>query len=115
MYNKLRMMSAMTGNQPALSSACAATSPTWKVIWALRLQQHHPTALHVCKRYMPYALVSVCSLKCDVVMRHTPLAIAVSSMHFSLKWHRILEHMPGGAQWYTRYTVSEDQIFGQIP
>lgn len=59
--------------------------------------------------------LSVCSLKCDVVMRHTPLAIAVSSMHFSLKWHRILEHMPGGLLWYTQYMVSEQQIFGQIP
>ena len=59
--------------------------------------------------------LSVCSLKCDVVMTHTPLAIAVSSMHFSLKWHNILPEMPGGLKWYTQYTVSEEQILGMIP
>ncbi|KAL3149990.1 hypothetical protein ABBQ38_013346 [Trebouxia sp. C0009 RCD-2024] len=72
-----------------------------------------PPSRDLQKVHVQQAAYDVCndSLKCDVVMRHTPLAIAVSSMHFSLKWHRILEHMPGGAHWYTRYTVSEDQIF----
>lgn len=47
-------------------------------------------------------------------MTHTPLAIAVGSMYFSLKYHGINHLMPGGLQWYTRWTISEEQIRGQL-
>ena len=58
--------------------------------------------------------LSECSLKCDVVMTQTPLAIAIGSMHFSLKWHGIVKDMPGGVRWYAAWSVPESHILGQI-
>lgn len=48
-------------------------------------------------------------------MTQTPLAIAIGSMHFSLKWHGIVKDMPGGVRWYAAWSVPESQILGQIP
>lgn len=54
-----------------------------------------------------------CSLRCDVVMTHTPLEIAIASMYFSLKYHNISHLMPGGMQWYSQWSVTEDRIKGK--
>ena len=48
-------------------------------------------------------------------MTQTPLAIAIGSMHFSLKWHGIVKDMPGGVRWYAAWSVTETQILGQTP
>ena len=58
---------------------------------------------------------ALCSLRCDVVMTHTPLEIAVASMYFSLKYHKISQLMPGGMQWYSYWRVTEERIKGKRP
>ncbi len=71
----------------------------WSKVWDL-----HSSCLMGC--------VS-CSLRCDVVMTHTPLEIAIASMYFSLKYHNISHLMPGGMQWYSQWSVTEDRIKGK--
>lgn len=60
-------------------------------------------------------LCVVYSLRCDVVMTHSPLEIAIASMYFSLKYHNISHLMPGGMQWYSKWSVTEDRIKGKHP
>lgn len=66
--------------------------------------------------HVQQAAYDVCneSLRCDVVMTHTPLEIAIASMYFSLKYHNISHLMPGGMQWYSQWSVTEDRIKGVI-
>lgn len=46
-------------------------------------------------------------------MTHSPLEIAVASLYFSLKYHNLSHLMPGGMQWYSQWTVSEERIYGK--
>ncbi|KAL0028909.1 hypothetical protein WJX77_004951 [Trebouxia sp. C0004] len=66
--------------------------------------------------HVQQAAYDVCneSLRCDVVMTHTPLEIAIASMYFSLKYHNISHLMPGGMQWYSQWSVTEDRIKGVV-
>ena len=53
-----------------------------------------------------------CSLRSSVVLTHTPIEIAVAAMYFSLKMHKLNQHIPGGLRWYADWNITEDRIQG---
>lgn len=85
--------------QSPIEQACASAKGL--KLQPIRVQQ---AAYDVCNE----------SLRCDVIMTHSPLEIAVASLYFSLKYHNLSHLMPGGMQWYSQWTVSEERIYGVV-